>query len=51
MIQVNEIIEFGSWSWNINDEMVTFSPKWFETLGYHVPKNLNQNIDIWSTES
>jgi DNA-binding CsgD family transcriptional regulator len=47
MIYVNKNIEFGSWSWNINDEMVTFSPNWFETLGYEVPKNLNQHIDIW----
>ena len=47
MIYVNENIEFGSWSWNFNDEKVTFSPKWFETLGYEVPKNLNQHIDTW----
>ena len=47
MIYVNENIEFGSWSWNFNDEKVTFSPLWFKTLGYEVPKNLNQHIDIW----
>jgi hypothetical protein len=47
MIQVNENINFGSWSWDINHEMVTFSPKWFESLGYEVPKNLNQHIDTW----
>ena len=47
MIFVNSDIEFGSWSWNIPNKQVTFSPNWFLSLGYPVPSNLNQGIDTW----
>ena len=47
MIYVNSDIEFGSWSWDIPNKQVTFSPNWFLSLGYPVPKNLNQGIDTW----
>ena len=47
MIYVNSDIEFGSWSWDIPNKQVTFSPNWFISLGYPVPSNLNQGIDTW----
>ena len=47
MIYVNDNVEFGSWSWNIPKKEVTFSPNWFKSLGYPVPKHLNQSIEIW----
>ena len=47
MIYVNSEIDFGSWSWDIPNKQVTFSPNWFLSLGYPVPKNLNQGIDTW----
>lgn len=47
MIYVNSDIEFGSWSWDIPNKQVTFSPNWFLSLGYPVPNNLNQGIDTW----
>ena len=47
MIYVNSDIEFGSWSWDISNKQVTFSPNWFISLGYPVPSNLNQGIDTW----
>jgi DNA-binding CsgD family transcriptional regulator len=47
MIYVNSDIGFGSWSWDIPNKQVTFSPNWFLSLGYPVPKNLNQGIDTW----
>ena len=47
MIYVNSDIEFGSWSWDIPNKLVTFSPNWFLSLGYPVPSNLNQGIDTW----
>jgi DNA-binding CsgD family transcriptional regulator len=47
MIYVNSDIEFGTWSWNISNKIVTFSPNWFLSLGYPVPNNLNQGIDTW----
>jgi DNA-binding CsgD family transcriptional regulator len=47
MIFVSKDIEFGSWSWDIPNKTVTFSPDWFKSLGYEVPQNLNQNIETW----
>jgi PAS domain-containing protein len=47
MIYVNDNVEFGSWSWNIPENLVTFSPNWFKSFGYTVPKNLNQSIETW----
>jgi DNA-binding CsgD family transcriptional regulator len=47
MIYINENIEYGSWSWDIPNKKVTFSPNWFKSLGYEVPQNLNQDIDTW----
>jgi DNA-binding CsgD family transcriptional regulator len=47
LIYVNSDIEFGSWSWDIPNKQVTFSPNWFLSLGYPVPSNLNQGIDTW----
>jgi DNA-binding CsgD family transcriptional regulator len=47
MIYVNSNVEFGSWSWDIPNKQVTFSPNWFLSLGYPVPNNLNQGIDTW----
>ena len=47
MIYVNDNVEFGSWSWNIPENLVTFSPNWFKSFGYTVPKNLNQDIETW----
>jgi len=47
MICVNPDIDFGTWSWNIPNKQVTFSPNWFLSLGYPVPNNLNQGIDTW----
>jgi DNA-binding NarL/FixJ family response regulator len=49
MIYVNDDVKFGSWSWDILTSQVTFSPSWFTTLGYPVPKNLNQNIETWES--
>ena len=49
MIYVNSDVEFGSWSWDIRNSQVTFSPNWFLSLGYPVPKNLNQSIDTWES--
>jgi DNA-binding CsgD family transcriptional regulator len=40
-------MDFGSWSWDIPNKLVTFSPSWFLSLGYSVPNNLNQSIDTW----
>ena len=47
MIYVNSDIDYGSWSWDIPNKQVTFSPNWFLSLGYSVPNNLNQSIDTW----
>ena len=53
MIYINEKMVkdgcFGSWSWDIPKKLVTFTPDWFLSLGYPVPKNLTQNIDYWES--
>jgi DNA-binding CsgD family transcriptional regulator len=47
VIYVNADTDYGTWSWDIPNKQVTFSPNWFISLGYPVPKNLNQDINIW----
>jgi DNA-binding CsgD family transcriptional regulator len=47
VIYVNADTNYGTWSWDIPNKRVTFSPNWFLSLGYSVPKNLNQNIETW----
>jgi DNA-binding CsgD family transcriptional regulator len=47
VIYVNADTDYGTWSWDIPNQQVTFSKNWFLSLGYSVPTNLNQNIKVW----
>ena len=47
VIYVNADIDYGTWSWDIPNKQVTFSPNWFSSLGYSVPQNLSQSIETW----
>jgi DNA-binding CsgD family transcriptional regulator len=47
MIVVSSNIDFGAWSWDIPNHRVTFTRTWFSSLGYPVPKNLDQDVSTW----
>lgn len=40
-------IEVASWAWCLVKKEVTFSPNWFSSLGYDIPKELTHSIDTW----